>query len=90
MLVKWITCRAVDRAAFNLGQQAWSGLHGRPGFLGQAGGWSSTAADIAQIFGFWSDRSSYRTFMDDAHDRIAAAQTGTCSTNIESSMKNRG
>jgi len=77
MLVKWITCRAADRAAFDRGQRAWAGLRGIPGFLGQAGGWSGNAADIAQIFGFWSDQSSYQTFMDRAHDRIAAAQTAT-------------
>jgi heme-degrading monooxygenase HmoA len=77
MLVKWITCRAADRAAFGLGQQAWAGLHGVPGFLGQAGGWSHTTADTAQIFGFWSDPTNYQTFMDRTHDRIAAAQTGT-------------
>ncbi|GIF08413.1 hypothetical protein Asi03nite_59510 [Actinoplanes siamensis] len=32
---------------------------------------------MAQIFGFWSDPPAYRAFMDCAHDRIAAAQTGT-------------
>jgi hypothetical protein len=77
MLVKWITCRASDRAAFGLGQQGWAELHGVPGFLGQGGGWSSNTAGLAQIFGFWSDPASYRAFMDQAHDRIAAGQAGT-------------
>ncbi|MCU7730043.1 YdbC family protein [Actinoplanes sp. KI2] len=77
MLVKWITCRPTDRAAFGLGQQAWARLHGTPGFLGQGGGWSRETPGVAQIFGFWSDQPSYQSFMDDAHDLIAAAQTGT-------------
>ena len=77
MLVKWITCRATDRVAFGLGQQMWAQLHGVPGFLGQAGGWSRETPGVAQIFGFWSDSSSYQDFMGGAHDRIAAAQTGT-------------
>ena len=76
MLVKWITCWATDRAAFSRGQQVWAELHGVPGFLGQGGGWSRTTAGVAQIVGFWSDSSSYQTFMDGAHDRIAAAQVG--------------
>lgn len=77
VLVKWITCGATDRAAFGLGQQAWAELHGVPGFLGQGGGWSRNAVGVAQIFGFWSDVSSYQAFMDRAHDRVATAQVGT-------------
>jgi heme-degrading monooxygenase HmoA len=77
MLVKWITCWPTDRAAFGLGQEAWGELHGVPGFLGQGGGWSRNTAGMVQIFGFWSDPSSYQAFMDGAHDRIAAAQVGT-------------
>ena len=77
MLVKWITCWASDQDAFSLGQQAWTELHGVPGFLGQGGGWSSITAGVAQIFGFWRDPSSYLAFMDWGHDRIAAAQVGT-------------
>ena len=77
MLVKWVTCRVPDREAFGLGQRAWAELRGVPGFLGQCGGWSRNATDVAQIFGFWIDRPSYQDFMDRAHDRIAAAQAGT-------------
>jgi hypothetical protein len=77
VLVKWITCWTTDRAAFGLGQQAWAELRGVPGFLGQGGGWSTKTAGVAQIFGLWSDPLSYQAFMDEAHDRIAAAQVGT-------------
>ncbi|MBB2948798.1 hypothetical protein FB565_008584 [Actinoplanes lutulentus] len=74
MLVKWITCWASDRAAFDQGQQAWAELQGVPGFRGQAGGWGT---GTAQIFGFWSDPDRYRAFMERDHDRIAATQSGT-------------
>ncbi|GIE86175.1 DUF4937 domain-containing protein [Actinoplanes regularis] len=77
MTVKWITCWATDRAAFDLGQQAWAGLRGVPGFLGQCGGWSRRTAGVAQIFGFWSSRSSHEEFLNGTHDRLAAAQAGT-------------
>ncbi len=75
-MVKWITCWATDRAAFGLGQQAWAELRGVPGFLGQCGGWSRNTPGVAQILGFWGSRAGYERFMADAHDRIAAAQTG--------------
>ena len=77
MLVKWITCRTTDGAAFDLGQQAWAQLHNAPGFLGQGGGWSRETPGVAQIFGFWSDPAGYQVFMDGLHDRLAAAQLGT-------------
>jgi heme-degrading monooxygenase HmoA len=76
-LIKWITCEAPDSAAFGRAQLAWAQLHGVPGFLGQAGGWSRNTPGLAQIFGFWSDTAHYQAFMDREHVRIAAAQAGT-------------
>lgn len=77
MLVKWVWCGVVDRAAFDGGQQGWSGLRGLPGFLGQGGGYSRSRPAVAHIFSCWADPHSYETFMAQAHDRFAATQAGT-------------
>jgi hypothetical protein len=72
-----MVCRTVDREAFDHGQRAWSGLCGRPGFLGQCGGWSRRDGRLAHIFGCWADMPSYRAFMGEAHDGLAGTQYGT-------------
>lgn len=77
MLIKWVTCRVLDRAAFDQGQRAWSALHGRPGFHSQGGGWSLREPDLAHLFACWADRAGYEHWMAREHDRFAAAQTGT-------------
>ncbi|MFD9795632.1 YdbC family protein [Streptomyces sp. NPDC059070] len=77
MLVKWIRCTVVDRPGFDRGQRKWAGLLGEPGFRGQGGGWSRGRPDIAHVFTFWESRAFYDSFMARAHDRLAAAQTGT-------------
>jgi heme-degrading monooxygenase HmoA len=77
VLIKWVACRSADRAAFDRGQQAWADLRGVAGFLGQCGGWSRRDGGLAHIFGWWADESSYRTFMAETHDRIAAVQAGS-------------
>lgn len=77
VLIKWVTARVVDRAAFGRGQLAWAALGGWAGFVGQVGGWSVGGVDVAHVFGAWSDGSSYRAFMAGTHDGIAAAQVGT-------------
>jgi Domain of unknown function (DUF4937 len=77
VLIKWVACRAVDRAAFHRGQQAWAELRGVAAFLGQCGGWSRLDGGIAHIFGCWADERSYRTFMAETHDPIAAVQAGS-------------
>jgi hypothetical protein len=76
-LVKWVRCRVIDSERFDAGQRAWSDLGGQPGFLGQAGGWSSRESDVAHVFGCWADRPTYDTFMADDHDRIAGRQVGS-------------
>lgn len=45
-----------------------------PGFRGQGGGWSRREPGLVHMFTFWESRSSYDSFMVDAHDRIAAGQ----------------
>lgn len=77
MLVKWIRCAVTDRPGFGMGQLAWRGLRGRPGFLGQCGGWDRDDPTVAHVFGFWSDRFAYQDSMSEAHDELAAAQEGT-------------
>ncbi|HET8683432.1 MAG TPA: YdbC family protein [Micromonosporaceae bacterium] len=77
MLVKWVWCGVVDRAAFDGGQRGWGGLRGLPGFLGQGGGYSRSRPAVAHIFSCWADPHSYETFMAQAHDRFAATQAGT-------------
>ena len=77
MLIKWVTVRVVDRAAFRDGQGVWAALRRRPGFVGQLGGWSRRDDGMAHIFGGWTDELSYQAFMADAHDGLAAAQAGT-------------
>ncbi|MEV6348692.1 DUF4937 domain-containing protein [Actinoplanes sp. NPDC051851] len=74
MLIKWVTCDVVDRAAFGRGQLEWAALRGLPGFLGQCGGWGRQRA---HVFGFWADEGAYRAFMEGAHDHLAKAQSGT-------------
>ena len=77
MLIKWITCRVLDRAAFDRGQRSWSTLKGEPGFHSQGGGWSRDDPDLAHVFACWSDRPAYDHGMARQHDRLAAAQSGT-------------
>ncbi|WP_371655104.1 MULTISPECIES: YdbC family protein [unclassified Streptomyces] len=77
MLVKWIRCTVVDRPGFDRGQRKWAGLLGEPGFRGQGGGWSRGRPDVAHVFTFWESRPFYDSFMARAHDRLAAAQSGT-------------
>ncbi|MFG3282394.1 YdbC family protein [Streptomyces sp. NPDC048111] len=77
MLVKWIRCTVVDRRGFERGQRAWAGLLGEPGFRGQGGGWSRRRPDVAHVFAFWESRAFYDSFMARAHERLAAAQSGT-------------
>jgi hypothetical protein len=76
VLVKWITCRASDRAAFHHGQVAWARLQGTAGFLGQCGGWGR-ADGAAHVFACWADVPAYRAFMAHIHDELAAAGSGT-------------
>lgn len=78
MLVKWIRCDVTDRAGFDRGQRKWAGLVGEPGFRAQAGGWSRERPGQAHVFGFWESRAFYDSFMARSHDRLAAAQAGTC------------
>jgi hypothetical protein len=77
VLIKWIRCGVTDRGAFGSGQQTWAGLRGRPGFLGQGGGWSRREPGVAHVFGCWADQPSYERFMAETHDGIASAQAGT-------------
>ncbi|MBX7470018.1 YdbC family protein [Streptomyces sp. NPDC048491] len=77
MLVKWSRCTVVDRRGFERGQRKWAGLLGEPGFRGQGGGWSRRRPEVAHVFGFWESRAFYDSFMARAHDRLAAAQSGT-------------
>ena len=77
VLIKWIECGVTDPASFAHGQRAWNGLSGFPGFLGQGGGWSRHTRGLAHVFGCWTDRSSYETFMAERHDRLATDQAGT-------------
>jgi hypothetical protein len=77
VLIKWVVCRAVDRDGFDRGQRGWAALAGRPGFLGQCGGWSRSDATLAHVFARWADDDSYRRFMAGFHDELAAAQSGT-------------
>ncbi len=67
----------VDRRGFERGQRKWAGLLGEPGFRGQGGGWSRRRPEVAHVFGFWESRAFYDSFMARAHDRLAAAQSGT-------------
>ena len=76
-LVKWVVCRAADRAAFHRAQLAWARLRDVPGFLGQRGGWSRRDDSVAHIVGCWADRAAYDAFMNGVHDGIAAGQAGT-------------
>ncbi|WSA79541.1 YdbC family protein [Streptomyces sp. NBC_01799] len=79
MLVKWIRCTVMDRRSFERGQRKWAGLLGEPGFRGQGGGWSRGRPEVAHVFAFWENRVFYDSFMARAHDRLAAAQSGTYS-----------
>ncbi|RJQ81013.1 DUF4937 domain-containing protein [Pseudonocardiaceae bacterium YIM PH 21723] len=77
MMVKWISCRVLDRAAFDRGQRAWGGLSGHAGFHGQCGGWSRDEPDLAHVFAWWSTERDHREFMAGVHDGLAAGQVGT-------------
>ncbi|MFJ4849875.1 MULTISPECIES: YdbC family protein [unclassified Streptomyces] len=78
MLVKWIRCGVLDRAAFERGQRKWAnGLPGEPGFRGQGGGWSRSQPGVAHLFAFWEDREYYDAFMAGPHDRFATPQADT-------------
>jgi heme-degrading monooxygenase HmoA len=77
MLIKWISCEVTDHQGFDLGQRAWRILDGQPGFIGQGGGWSRHRPHLAHVFSCWTDREHYLTFMNSAHDRVAARQAAT-------------
>ncbi|ASY32453.1 MULTISPECIES: YdbC family protein [unclassified Streptomyces] len=78
MLFKWIRCEVADRNRFDRGQRRWAELADVRGFKGQAGGWSRERPGQAHIFGFWESRAFYDSFMARTHDRLAAAQAGSC------------
>lgn len=77
VLVKWIRCSVVDRERFDRGQRTWTAVAGRPGFLGQGGGWSTRRIGTAHVFGCWTGRTAYDAFMADAHDEFALDQVGS-------------
>ena len=71
MLLKLIRCdvAAERREAFATGQQAWSAVAERPGFLGQAGGWTERQACLAS---WWTDWAAYSGFRKELHDHLLA------------------
>lgn len=77
VLVKWIRCGVLDRDGFDRGQRTWVALRERPGFHGQAGGWSRSQPGVAHLFGFWDGQQSYDAFMAGPHAELAAAQAST-------------
>ncbi|KUL31218.1 YdbC family protein [Actinoplanes awajinensis] len=77
MLLKWVICEVGDATRFTAGQSGWGSLRRWPGFLGQAGGWSTRVPGRAHILGCWRDRADYGAFMAAGHDRIAAGQAGS-------------
>jgi len=51
-------------------QIRWRALKGVDGFIAQTGGIGRTDPNQVTILGFWRDAGAYRSFMNDAHDRI--------------------
>lgn len=81
MIIKWIRCevREEKKHLFTLAQSKWKGIRNVPGFIGQAGGWSSENPGTALVAAFWSSESAYKNFMQSYHDDIydGTAQKGT-------------
>ncbi|MGK4585766.1 DUF4937 domain-containing protein [Kitasatospora sp. HPMI-4] len=70
---KWIVCGVptAARAEFSSGQRAWSAISDQPGLVGQLGGWD-LATGRAHVLALWADVDSYRGFMRERHDAVAA------------------
>lgn len=75
MLIKWVRCEVVDRAAFDLGQRGWGSLAELPGFLGQCGGWSGPG--VAHVLAFWRSAEDHAAFLGGPHDELAETQRGS-------------
>ncbi|MDA0666434.1 MAG: DUF4937 domain-containing protein [Planctomycetota bacterium] len=74
MLIKWIVCQVAkaNTEAFSVSQEAWSGIHAEPGFIGQAGGWNDSKT--ACVLGLWESAEAQNQFLQDGqHDAIVKA-----------------
>lgn len=83
MLLKLIRCTVApgSKETFANGQQAYSALHGCPGFVEQSGGFADAPraaedqlqqGEQAWLAAWWKDWSSYSDFRSDLHDLLHA------------------
>ncbi|MFJ9695580.1 DUF4937 domain-containing protein [Kitasatospora sp. NPDC101183] len=71
---KWIGCTVPEaaRGRFAEAQRGWSAIGGRPGLVGQVGGWDG-ATGRAHVLALWADEEAYGRFMREQHDAVFAA-----------------